>query len=104
MNKIGRLTTVNGGTLVDFENTVVEVLGPGYSTHPTNIVCAYTSEGDIKVEIAYSRYSVEVYRFKASNSLQHYWSRSFTHAEIVNNRKYKEVVQFLSRAYATIFS
>lgn len=103
MQLIYGLATVNGGTLMPFEDSIIEVLGPGYSTHPTNIVCAYAKEGSIKVEVAYSKTSVEVYRFKTADSLQHYWSRSWKPSELIKNKKYVNMIKYLDRAYNTIF-
>lgn len=100
---MNNLVPVNGGTIVEIDGIPVEVLGPGYSTHPTNIVCTYVNEGGRKVEVAYSKNTVEVYRFKRADSLQHYWSRSWTTSELIKSKKYANMIKFLDRAYNLIF-
>lgn len=96
------LVPVNGGTILPSEYGFVEVLGPGYSTHPTNIVCLYTTEGRVKVECAYSgKDTFEVYRFKTHDELQHYWSRQLIADE--NNKKYGKMIRALKLEYARIF-
>lgn len=108
MGNINGLTTVNGGTIVPFEASAVEVLGRNYSSHPTNIVCAYASEGSIKVEVALHKiagnsFGVEVYRFKSASELQHYWSKAYKLEEIEYKAKYTNMINYLLRAYATVF-
>lgn len=96
------LTPVNGGTMMEGPFGPVEVLGPGYSTHPTNIVCLYTTEGRIKVEVAYSGGdNFEVYRFKTHDELQHYWSHIFSMNNV--SKKYKNMVEAAVSEYRRIF-
>lgn len=104
MANINGLATVNGGTLIPFENSTVEMLGPGHSTHLKRIVCAYANEGGVKVEVAYcpETGSVTVYRFKHAKDLQHYWSRSWEIKELIQNKKYANMINYLLRANQAI--
>ena len=103
MAKIGGLTTVNCGTIVEFKDSCVEVLGPGYSSHHINCVVAYVSEGKVKVEVVYSNKTFTVYRFHNHNDLQHYWSRIYECQKFLAMPKYNTIGIYLIDAYRQIF-
>ena len=95
---INGMVTVNGGTIVPFENSYVEILGPGYSTHPNLMVVAYATEGKVKVSVVLFNDLCYVYRFRSYDSLQHYWSKMYCVDALINNKKYGDTVNYLLRA------
>lgn len=99
MSIINGMTTVNGGKVVDFENTQVEVLGPGISGHREYMVVAYMKEGSRKVSICFNNKAFFVYRFKNYADLQHYWSTKVEMDRALSSRKYQIAAKFLIRAY-----
>ena len=100
---IGGLTTVNGGTIIPFEDSAVEVLGPGYSSHPNNIVVGYSSEGNVKVSVVLCGKRCWIYRFRSYDSLQHYWSREYPLIKMIESNKYGVMTEFLMRAQRAMF-
>lgn len=101
--KIGNLTTVNGGQIVPFENSFVEVLSPALSGHRDNIVVAYAAEGNIKVSMCYAGKNFVIDRFRGHDNLQHYWSRSISKEAALASKKYERMARYCIRAYESIF-
>ena len=104
--KIGDLVTVNGGTVVNFQTFSAEVMGPGYSTHPNNLVAVYAKEGHLKVELIYDGACDRffIYRFKGYAGLQHYWSTQASRGWILSNKKYKNMGEACIKAWNELFN
>ena len=102
---IGDLVTVNGGTVIDFSTFSAEVMGPGYSTHPSKLVAVYAKEGHIKVELIYDGEHDRffIYRFKGYAGLQHYWSTNVSREWVLRNKKYKSMGEACLAAWNSIF-
>ena len=103
INKIGSLTTVNGGTIRDWPTFSAEILGPGYSIHNKNMVVLYASEGNIKVSIVYDGKNFYIYRFRNHESLQHYWSRKCDIEWTLYSDKYNDISKKCIIAYNDVF-
>lgn len=93
----------NGGHIYDFEDSFVEVLGPGISGHRDNMVVAYAMEGNIKVEMVYLPGKFVVLRHRGARSVQHYWSRAYDTEYMMKSSKYRNMANFCIRAYNTVF-
>lgn len=99
---IGRIRTDNCGTIVNTPYGMAELLGPGYSTHPKNMVVVYTNEGDTKISVVYYGDGCTVYRFHGLDNNQHYWSRGYSVSELLESKKYSPLVgkaQAIARIY-----
>ena len=104
MGMIGRLSTVNGGTIVDTNYYSVEVLGPGFSTHKDMMVVAYAPEGNVKVSMVYDGHAFYVYRFRNHLDTQHYWSRKYSKEYVLHNKKYRQMAEICIMAAADLFN
>lgn len=105
-NMIGNLTTVNCGKIVNISEIglKVEVMGPGYTTHQTNMIAIYATEGNVKVEIVFDGTDFYIYRFRRHTDLQHYWSRKHTADWMLSHTKYAAVAKGAIKAYNIIFN
>lgn len=101
-NMIGSLRTVNCGTIKEINGYTVELLGPGYSTHPAQMVVVYAPEGSRKVEVVFDGDHFYIYRFKTHADLQHYWSTQ-KDMGLMNNPKYKKICQVAIEVYRIVF-
>lgn len=104
MYNIRGLSTVNGGRVVSFEDTQLEVLGPGISGHRINMVVAYLCEGTRKVSIVYDGNAIINYKFRSFSDLQHYWSTRMDISRATSSAKYKNITLLLMRAYEKLFN
>jgi hypothetical protein len=103
------LRTVNGGTVRELvyngEAYLVELLGPGYSTHPTKIVSVYKKAGSGKVELSYWKHygqpCIRVYFYKRTSDLSAYTSRGYN----LNNipKRYDDLLNIAASVYADVF-
>lgn len=102
---IGNLTTVNCGKIINISEIglKVEVMGPGYSTHKTNMIAIYAPEGMVKVEIVFDGTTFYVYRFRTHTDTQHYWSRKYTADWMLSHTNYEAVAKGAIKAYNIIF-
>lgn len=97
------LSIVNGGKVVDYLDSFVEVLGLKYSKHIKNMVVAYAMEGNIKVSVVYDGEKFYVYRFKGALENHHYWSKAMDRHSVLNSSKYGKMGRFCMQAYSDIF-
>lgn len=110
MGMINKLRTVNGGTIKEFVASdhwyLVELMGKGYSTHPTNIAATYFNDEGTKTEVCLWADSKGealfcVYKFR-DDDLQHYWSKNYYSDKLPD--KYKQHAKDLLRAYSIEFN
>lgn len=105
MSTIGSLVTVNGGTLRDWPDFTAEIMGPGYSSHPSRLVAVYAPEGNVKVELVYDGEVKRffIYRFRTHSATQHYWSRQAPVEWTLNSKKYGGMARACIKAYNDVF-
>ena len=104
MGVINGLTTVNGGQIVPFKESMVELLGPRISSHKVPMVVCYAAEGITKVSMVYDGKAFYVYRFRTHSELHHYWSRKFTSSQAYESEKYHNMAVYLVEAYKTFYT
>lgn len=104
MGMIGRMTTVNGGVVIDTPDYSVEVHGPGYTNNIRKLVIAYASEGNIKVTVEYNGVDFAVHRFNGLDNTEYYWRRRFSKEKILNSQKYGRMGRICIKAMSDIFN
>ena len=111
MKVINGLSTVNDGTVKQFTNSkyvyTVEIMGEGYSSHPTNMVATYFMDEGVKTSLVlFAARTGEakfiVYKFSKKDQPEHYYSRAYLVAQLP--KKYKENAGELIRAYSQEFN
>lgn len=99
----GDLATVNGGKIVVWGKSHVELLGPGISGHHVNMAVSYASEGNVKISMVVTDNKAVVYRFRTHSALQHYWSRMYNISDLMKSAKYSDMLKYTVGAYNFYF-
>lgn len=99
MGIINGMTTVNGGRIVSYNNSQVEVLGPSISGHKDNMIVSYAIEGSRIVSMVYDGKAFYIFRFKTHSELQHYWSTKMNVNRALESRKYSQMAKYTISAY-----
>ncbi len=103
------LVTVNGGTVrklvYNGKVYLVELMGPGFSTHPTQIVSVYKRVGAGKVELSYWKSNripcTRIYYYRNPSDLQAYTSRGYTFSQVP--KKYSDLLEIAMSVYVDVF-
>lgn len=103
------LATVNGGTVRELVYNgkvyLVELMGPGFSTHPTKIVSVYKRVGIGKVELSYWKSHgvpcTRIYYYRNPSDLSAYTSRGYTFSQVP--KKYSDLLEIAMSVYADVF-
>lgn len=101
------LETVNKGITKNISGIDIEILSHNFHNPHCNIVCTYFLDKDCnKIELTYYKNintgeeGHELYKFKSSEELGHYWSRNFSNREVP--AKYKELAGQLKEVFKKI--
>lgn len=99
---------LNGGEMRDvaIENGVtyrVEVMGPGISGHPDQMIAMYFDVGGKKVEVAFNGAKYFIFHFKHLEDAQHYWSTMKEPYDMDKSRRYHFVAQVMPKIYKVVF-
>lgn len=103
---MNNLKFVNCGIKKDIEGLTIEILSHNFHNPYCNIICTYFMENDKKIELTYykniktNEEGHEIYKFKNTQSIQHYWSRCYNKNNLP--KKYEQIANQLKEIFSKI--